>query len=286
MRLNEVILRFQKYQIALDRSEHTIHAYTNDLHHFGIYLAKAHNCAVYLEDITTEDIEEYLYHLKEEKEYKPASRKRKLAVLRAFYTFCYRKQFCIQNAAAEVEQIKIDHKERSYLTDEEVEKFIVSVEHRLMKLVIQTLYYTGLRISECVGLTLDDVDAAENVFHVKGKGGKGRMIPMHEKLKALLVDYRDNWRPERGTDNFFCTYQSGKLSRNYVNRIIKETRAQLGWKKPICCHSFRHAFSSSLVKRNVNIVKIQKLLGHASLATTSIYTHTSLDELYRAINTL
>jgi integrase/recombinase XerD len=287
MKFIEAVEMFEKYQVTLERSENTIHSYHNDLYHFMNYLLEQFNCAPYLEDITSQDIEDYLYYLKEEKGYKASSRKRKLASLKSFYNFCHKKQLCTFNAAAEVDRIKSEQKERTYLTEEEIQQIVDAVNHRLIRLVLQTLYYTGLRISECVHLTLSDVDFDKNVIRVlEGKGRKDRIIPMNQKLKALLLDYKENWRPEKGTENFFCTSASGGLNRMYVNKIIQQTLQDLGWDKRITAHTFRHSFASNLVKKKVNIVQIQKLLGHSSLVTTSVYTHSNLEELANAVNCL
>uniref|UniRef100_UPI0012FD104B tyrosine-type recombinase/integrase n=2 Tax=Bacillati TaxID=1783272 RepID=UPI0012FD104B len=85
---------------------------------------------------------------------------------------------------------------------------------------------------------------------------------------------------------FFCTKKTGKLSPVYVNRIISQAVNELGWKKKVTAHILRHSFASRLVKKDVNLVQIQKLLGHSSLNVTSIYTHTDLEQLSEAINTL
>jgi integrase/recombinase XerD len=177
--------------------------------------------------------------------------------------------------------------ERTYLTEEEVVILTEELDHPLIQLVVKTLYYTGLRISECIHLTLDDVNFERNWIRViEGKGGKDRTIPMNLKLKELLADYKENWRAEVETPYFFCTFKSGKLHRNYVNLVIRQALKRLDWNRKITAHTLRHSFASNLVKKEVNIVKIQKLLGHSSLTTTSVYTHTNLVELEDAVNHL
>ncbi|MGG3887330.1 tyrosine-type recombinase/integrase [Brevibacillus panacihumi] len=287
MLLTEAISEFKTYQIGMERSFNTIDAYQNDLIHLNKHLLERDNCPVYVEDISTEDLEDYLYFLKDKLGYQAASRKRKLGTIRAFFKFCYKKRFCEENVAAELETIRSEQKERTYLTDQEVQQIINVIEHPLIRLVIQTLYYTGLRISECTKLTLSDVDLAKEVILVReGKGRKDRLIPINQKLRVLLLDYKENWRPRRGTDNFFCTPYSGRLSPVYVNRVLSEAVDKLGWSQNITAHTFRHSFASNLVKQQVNIVQVQKLLGHTSLVTTSIYTHTNMTELSEAVNTL
>lgn len=287
MKLSTAIDLFIKYQITIERSPSTIQGYNNDLQYFRKYLINNYNIPPYLGDITNQDVEDYLYYLKNELGYTASSRKRKLASLRSFYKYCYQKKYCSQNITIDIQPIKQKQVERAYLTEEEVNRIVVAVEHPLIKLVIQTLYYTGMRISECLGLTLDDVNFEKKYIHVvNGKGGKDRIIPLNQKLAELLVDYKNNWRPEVGSNLFFCTEASGGLNRNYVNKVLQRTLKELNYDHKVTAHTFRHSFASSLLKNNVDIVKIQKLLGHTSLVTTSIYTHTNFNELEEAVNHL
>ncbi|MEW9702597.1 tyrosine-type recombinase/integrase [Paenibacillus sp. SI8] len=286
MVLLEAIGQFEKYQTSIDRSEKTIEAYRNDLLFFVKYLVDAYNCTPYLTDVTSEDIEDYFFYLKKERGYSPASLKRKLAVFRTFYNFCNKKKYCNTNAAVHVETIKQEHREKEFLTSGEVLQLVDAIDHQLMKKVVLTLYYTGLRISECINLTLEEIDFKHNTIKIYGKGKKERIVPLNLKLKEILLHYIENERPYSKTNNLFCTAASGGVSDSYVNKLIKTAVDKLGWNKEVTCHTFRHSFASNLVKKNVNVVQIQKLLGHTSLSTTTVYTHTKLDDLTSAVNQL
>lgn len=171
------------------------------------------------------------------------------------------------------------------MSEEEVSQFVAAIQHRLIQLAVQTLYFTGMRISECLHLQVADVDLEGNVIYVvNGKGSKDRKIPINSKLKELLIDYKDNWRVE--SEFFFATRISGTLSVTSVARVLRETTEALGWKKKVTAHILRHSFASKLVKNNVHLVKISKLLGHSSLKTTSIYVHSNLEDLQDAVNTM
>lgn len=142
-----------------------------------------------------------------------------------------------------------------------------------------------MRISECTKLKLKYVDFKNEVIHIiAGKGNKDRDIPMSSKLIKLLIDYIKNKRLDVNSEFLFCTKRTGKLSPQYVNRQINEAVKRLGWDKHVSAHIIRHSFASRLVLKNVNIVKIQKLLGHSDLRVTSIYTHTSAKELKDAVD--
>ncbi|QGU95845.1 tyrosine-type recombinase/integrase [Clostridium bovifaecis] len=286
MLLNDVIERFKKYLVTTDKSKETVRSYGVDLSNFEQFLEEKYNCPLYLDEIQVEDIEDYLYHLKK-KNLQTASRSRNLYTLRSFWNYAYKNKLCKWNLAMAVEPIKIQKKERTYLSTEEVEKLIEEIDHSLIKLVVQTLYYTGLRINECLNLKIDDVDLDNKVIHViEGKGNKNRDIPINQHLLILFENYINNERIYVGSNYFFATKKSGKLSAPYVNSVLRDTVTRLGWKKHVTAHILRHSFASNLIKKGVNLVYVQKLLGHSNLKVTSIYTHANMEDLDKSINVL
>lgn len=287
MLLMNAIQSFFHYLGNIGRSEETLNGYRKDLLLFVRFLEHTYNCEAYIDEVTSNDIESFLHYLKEERDYAPASRLRNLHTLRSFFAYAYKKELVTRNVALSVERIKVQQKERTYLSDEEVSQLIEAIDHELIRLVAQVLYLTGMRISECLNLSLDNVDLEKKVIHVvAGKGNKDRLIPISNKLFPLLLAYRELIRPETDSPLFFCTKKTGKLSSVYVNRELSEAVRKLGWKKKVTAHILRHSFASQLVKKEVNLVQIQKLLGHSSLQVTSVYTHTNLEQLSDAINTL
>lgn len=279
--------KYRDYMCGIDRSQDTITIYMKDLHAFSHYLEEKHNGPAYLEDVTAEDIEDFLRMLKDEKNYAPNSRSRNFYTIRAFYKYAYKKEMVHRNIALSLDFIKLPKKERQYLTEGEVEQLLAEISKDLVRLVVSFLYQTGLRISECLNLTLSVVDLEARVIRViAGKGNKDRTVPISNKLLPLLIDYRENWRDANGSDRFFATKKTGRLSGVYVNHTIADAARRLGWKKKVSCHILRHSFASNLVRKNVGLVQIQKLLGHSSLGVTSIYTHTNLEQLTDAVNAL
>lgn len=286
MLLNTAIEHFKKYLVATDKSKETIRSYTVDLCNFEDFLEKKYNCPLYLDEIQVEDIEDFLYHLKK-RNLQTASRSRNLYTLRSFWNYAYKNKLCKWNLAMAVEPIKIQKKERTYLSTEEVEELIKAVDHPLIKLVVQTLYYTGLRINECLSLKVEDVDLDSKVIHViEGKGNKDRDIPINQQLVPLFENYINNERVDIDSNYFFATKKSGKLSAAYVNAVLRDTVKELGWKKHVTAHILRHSFASNLIKKGVNLVYVQKLLGHSNLKVTSIYTHANMEDLDKSINVL
>lgn len=228
-----------------------------------------------------------LKYLKEDRNLSPASRSRNLYTLRSFYNFACKKDLCQQNIATKLEPIKLRQKERVYLTSEEVDELVNAIDHPLVKIVVQTLYYTGMRISECLDLKIEDLDFKDNIIHIKrGKGNKDRDIPISHKLKGILEEYWNTERKYINSPYFFATSKTGRLSSVYVNTVLHQTTEKLHWTKRVTAHTLRHSFASNLVKNEVSLVNIQKLLGHSNLKITSIYTHTNMDELSKAVNSL
>ena len=286
MLLHKVIEKFKYNLITTDKSKETIKSYTADLSTFQNFIDTKYNCPMYITDIQAHDIEDYLYSLKL-KNLSTASRSRNLYTLRSLWTYAYKNKLCKWNIAMEVEPIKIQKKERTFLSTEEVNELTEAIDHTLINLVIQTLFYTGMRISECLNLQIADVNLQnKTIYVIAGKGNKNRNIPINDHLLILLENYLNNVRPEIDSNYFFATKRSGKLSSAYVNRVLNETVESLGWNKHVTPHILRHSFASNLIKNGVNLVHVQKLLGHSNLKVTSIYTHANFDELGESVNTL
>lgn len=273
--------------MARNASPETISGYSKDLEMVNRFLEQRYNGFVMLEDIQTQDLEDYLTMLRVKRNYQPASVNRHLNTLRSFYKYAIKKGWTKENVVAPIDQLKAPKKERTFIDEKEYQQLVHAIEHPTIKTIIQFLFFTGLRITECLSLTLEDVDLEEETIFVQnGKGNKQRKIPISPKLLLVLIDYKENIRPDTESNFFFALAKTGKVSDVYVNRILHETTKKLGWKKKVTCHVLRHSFASNLVKNNVHIVHIQKLLGHADLKTTSVYVHANQEQLAQAIHTL
>jgi len=274
--------------INREMSKETTDGYRKDMEMVSNFLEKKYNGIVMLEDPVTQDFEDYLTMLLKEKNYQPASVNRHLNTLRSFYKTALKKGWTKENKVAAIDQLKVNRKERTFINDEEYATLIDSINHETIKAIIPTLFYTGLRISECLSMTLEDVNLTEkNILVQKGKGNKQRKIPISVKLLPILEAYKNKTRPKYvDSEYFFALSKTGRVSDQYVNRVLNETTKKLGWKKKVTCHVFRHSFASNLVRNNVHIVQIQHLLGHEDLKTTSIYVHSLYEQLSEAIDTL
>lgn len=286
MLLDKTINLFIKYMQSIDRSKETIKSYSIELKLLSEHLSIKYNGPVYLEEVQLHDIEDYMQMLKLKK-YSPSSRNHSLYILRSFYNYCIKKEYTNKNICAGIERIYAPQKERIHLTSDEVVTLIPGINSTIASIIIRALYYTGMRISECVNLNVDDIDLKNNIITVRNtKNKKDRQIPIHKDLQFLLADYFINRRKRKGSPYFFTTSNADRVSPDFINRVLRETTERLGWTKKVTCHTLRHSFASNLVAKNVNIVNIQKLLGHSNLSTTSIYTHTNLLELQNAIGSI
>lgn len=287
MLLTQAIDSFRDYLKMIDRSQSTQDCYTQELGKFNDYLQIKHNGPVYLEDILLQDLEDFMLYEKERGR-ASASRSSSLYILRSFYNYACKKELCKKNLAVLLEPVKVKQKERDYLTEEEFEELVKAIDQPIARTIVQTMFYTGGRITEMVKLKVEDVDLNNNVLHIiAGKGNKYRDIPISLKLHKILVNYLKHIRrPEVETDRFFTTVSTGKISNNYVNECIRNAVSKLGWEKDVSAHVLRHSFSSHLLAKGASVVSIQKLLGHSSLAVTTRYLHQDKDTLLEAVNLL
>lgn len=267
-------------------SDQTIRGYKTDLRMLDRYLSSKYNCPAYIEDLTTDDIESYLEMLQIEKNYAVASINRHLNSIRSLCHYAYKKGQVREDASLQIDSLKREHKERSYLSEKKLPQLVDAIDHPLIQLAVRTMAYSGMRVSECTKLNLQDLDLENDLIYViEGKGKKDRTIPLSQTLKPYLIDYVQNWRVSTSSNRFFVTKKTDGLSPQYINRVLRDTTKKLGWGR-ITCHVMRHTFASNLVAKNVNIVKISKLLGHADVRTTSIYTHSNQKDLSDAVNLL
>ncbi len=199
-----------------------------------------------------------------------------------------KKDIVRKNIASLVEPVKVKQKERDFITEDEFEQLAAAIKQPVIRTVVQTMFYTGGRISEMINLKLEDVDLENKILHIiEGKGGKDRDVPISDKLHKILKNYLENIRDvEVELGRFFAIRRTGKVSASYINRSIKEAVYELGWEKDVSAHVLRHSFSTNLLERGASVVSIQKLLGHSSLRVTSRYLHQDINTLSDTVNLL
>lgn len=207
----------------------------------------------------------------------PTTINRKLNTLDRLFYCLKRKGFLVKNPLEEVDRLKTIEKERNYLTRQKLNSLLAAIDHEILYPFIFTMIHTGMRVSECRNLN------ERIIFIRKGKGGQHRELPMSPQLVEQLTSYLTTVRPDTDSLLFFSLKRTGAVSIQYVNKILQAASQKAGINKHVTSHILRHSFASFLVKQETHIAVIQKLLGHASLKTTSVYLHVPHKEMREAV---
>lgn len=245
-------------------------------------------------DTNTDDVRAYLALLNE-KQYSKATIARKLATLRSFYKFLIKRGRVTSNPVAPVRTPKQEKKLPKFLEYDEIRRLLETppMENWLGardRAIMETLYSTGMRVSELVALNMDDVDFLGEVVHVRGKGKKERITPISSAALQVIQHYME-YRNKRAqsNDNFdskvlFVNKHGGRLSTRSVRRKMDKYLKIAGLDPAISPHTLRHSFATHMLNNGADLRSVQELLGHQSLSTTQIYTHlttTKLKEVYQ-----
>lgn len=225
------------------------------------------------EDLNEDDAKLYLSELFETKSKNTIMLA--AAALKFFYIEILKKSF------SEIRVPKKDKPLPEVLTKEEVRKLIDAADNVKSRLIISTLYSSGLRVSELVNLKTDDINLLENTGWVRrGKGSKDRLFAISKELALELQDYL------RGREHKFIFSKEKPLTTRNIQKIIKGAKVRAGLNKKVTPHTLRHSFATHLLENGTDIRIIQQMLGHSSLATTQVYTHVSSDQIRKVVNPL
>ena len=272
-------------------SPETVRAYRSDLDQFRSFLRKRSGGRTRHEpeDVSPFDIRGYLASLDRAGE-KKSSMARKVSCLRSFFRHLVREGRLQGNPAAEVRTPKQPKPLPRVLTKDDADALMEFPEGddvlaRRDRALLETLYSTGARVSELVGMDLGDLDGAGGLVRLRGKGKKERLVPIGEVAIAVIHDYRQALSPlpsrlTRGdrSDPLFRNHRGARLSARSVERIVGRHSARLRTGR-VSPHTLRHSFATHLLDEGADLRAIQEMLGHASLATTQRYTHLATDRL-------
>jgi integrase/recombinase XerC len=285
----EIFVSYLRYERNM--SPETIRAYEKDLHQFLRFFSKGEGEAVNPAEINPLQIREYLAHLKE-KNYQKTTVVRKLATIRSFYKCLLRKGYVTKNPLSDIPTPKVEKKIPHFLATEEVEKLLnapqgSSFQSIRDRAILETLYSTGLRVSELTALNVADVDFTGEVIKARGKGRRERMVPVGSfALQAIkaYVDIRAQVPNinEKDPDALFLNRFGDRLSSRSIRKIIDKYIKVTGLSEKTSPHTLRHSFATHLLNRGANLRMVQELLGHKHLSTTQIYTHVTTDAMKQA----
>ena len=213
---------------------------------------------------------------------RPRTTARLLSSLRRFYGFLVREERINADPTVLIDSPKIGRPLPKSLTEEQVEKLLqspdVATHYGLRdRAMLETLYATGLRVSELTGLTLSQVSLTQGVVRVIGKGDKERLVPLGEEAMTWVSRYLAEGRPKllrsHSTDALFITARGGPMTRQAFWHNLKVHARNAGIRTMLSPHTLRHAFATHLLNHGADLRVVQMLLGHADLSTTQIYTH-------------
>jgi integrase/recombinase XerD len=256
-------------------SAHTLRCYELDLKQAQTAIAKP------LGEATSQELEKYIAHLIRQG-LKGTTVRRKQASLRGFFNHCIRARFVDVDPTLNFEPPKVEERLPIYLNASQVQtmldKLDISSDQGLREsAIVKSLYYTGMRAGELANLDIEDVFLEDRELRVFGKGRRERMLPISEALYVVLSEWIDVHPVKKGALFVQLTGSHHRLTYDSIYKIVKNVMQKSGLgNRKFSCHKLRHTFATRLINRKVSIDKIQKLLGHRRIDTTTIYAHTEL----------
>ena len=280
----EIINEYQTYLLTKKYlSDNSTNSYMLDIYK---YLSFEESKGINnVKQIKKEDIYNYFEYL-DENHYSIYSVVRKISSLKSFHTFLFKK-YNIINIAEDLDTPRFYPKLPNILSIEEVELLLdiplnTPFDYR-NKAMLELLYATGLRVSELVDLTMNNIDLDNNIVRCFGKGSKERIVPFGDIAKKYLLlylnHYRERLKKKRLCDNIFLNNHGNKLTRQGFSKILSIIAKEKNINKTITPHVLRHSFATHLLNNGADLRSIQMMLGHSNLSTTQIYTNVNNDTL-------
>ncbi|CCY50786.1 MULTISPECIES: tyrosine recombinase XerC [Bacteroides] len=285
--LTDSFLDYLRYE--RNYSEKTVLAYGEDisqLREFAREFAQEEIGDFNPAEVTPELIREWIVSLMD-KGYASTSVNRKLSSLRSFYKFLLKKKVVLVDPLRKITGPKNKKPLPSFLKENEMNRLLDDTdfgegfEGCRDHLIIEMFYATGIRLSELIGLDDKDVDFSASLLKVTGKRNKQRLIPFGDELKEGMLEYV-NVRNEQVLESggaFFVRKNGERLYKNLVYNLVKRNLSKVVTLKKRSPHVLRHTFATTMLNNEAELGAVKELLGHSSLATTEIYTHTTFEEL-------
>ena len=265
-------------------SRNTLSAYRSDLEGFENWLRTQH---AVLGAVTRAQLQNYLATCVGRGS-RPRTTARLLSSLRRFYRYLLREELITEDPTALIESPKLGRPLPKSLSEEQVESLLQAPDAKTAlglrdRAMLETLYATGLRVSELVGLVVQQADLQAGVVKVIGKGDKERLVPLGEEaiewLKRYLVEARTTLLHGKTSDALFPTARGAAMTRQAFWRNLKRYTRIAGIETHLSPHTLRHAFATHLLNHGADLRVVQMLLGHVDLSTTQIYTQVARERL-------
>lgn len=287
------VARFEDYLALVERrSPNTVRAYAGDLDAYCLWVER---CEVDPWNVSHAQLRRYLAEMSRAR-YSTATINRRLSAVRDLYGWLLREGLVTSDAAAALSGPKQAKRLPKVLSAEEAERLLSTCDDDDARSVrdrafLELLYATGARISEVSGLDVDDVDLAGLRVRLFGKGSKERVVPLYqlaaERVRTYLTDVRPGLAArargaQRETRALFLSTRGRRMSADALRTTFERRAAQAGLGSGVTPHTMRHTFATELLSGGADLRSVQEMLGHASLSTTQIYTHLSVERLKKA----
>jgi integrase/recombinase XerC len=234
-------------------------------------------------------IRKYMAHMGQ-RDYSRATTARKLATLRSFYKFLVKRNYVTSNPVISIKTPKQEKKLPRFLEYEEVQRLLNAPPTSTWlgardRAILETLYSTGMRVSELVALNMEDVDFLGEVIHIRGKGKKERISPIGSSALQAIQHYIEFRNKRMANDSsfdakvLFANKHGQRLSTRSVRRKMDKYLKEAGLDPAISPHTLRHSFATHMLNNGADLRSVQELLGHQSLSTTQVYTHVTTSRM-------
>jgi integrase/recombinase XerC/integrase/recombinase XerD len=283
---SEWLKSFRDYLRMRNYSDRTLESYEQVIKHFAYYVWLRRHTEVtklvfYWKDLEKARLDtgvevpplmitDYLSFLSSMRTYKPKTSHRIISTLSSFYRFLYTQGAVVANPMVGIQRPRIKQQEVKYLKHSQVLRLIDSISDDRDKLIVRTIYATGVRVSELCGINIEDIDFEEHTIRIRGKGGKIRIVFVDDDTLESIKKFIGNIKI---TGPLFEGQQGKHISPRAIQHIFRHY-APAG----ITPHKIRHSYASELYRRSKNLRVLQENLGHTSIKTTEIYLHTDIDE--------
>ena len=282
--MQDIIDDYLNYVLLEKRlSTNTYDSYGYDLECFKKYFQNKK-----INDITENDIINYLAYLKNTNNLKERSIERHLTTIRNFFKYLVKMEIISYDISKNIDNLKIGKHLPSVLSIDETEKLMnITLNNPFdyrTKAMLELMYGSGLRVSELVNLTLNDIDLYNDTILIHGKGSKERIVPIGDFSKEYLEKYlavRNNLikRKNGNPRELFLNNHGKPITRNGFNFLLNNLLKEKGIEKHVTPHTLRHSFATHMLDNGADLRTIQELLGHTDITTTRIYTHVSTNQL-------
>tara|TARA_Y100000768_G_scaffold255725_1_gene194389 strand:- start:3422 stop:4321 length:900 start_codon:yes stop_codon:yes gene_type:complete len=288
------IIEFKNY-LKLERSlsDNSISAYINDINNFIIFLKSKNLSGLKYSDIDSSLIRDFLENFYQSGK-STYSQARVVSGIKSFFGYLLIEEKIDINPTELIESPKLSKKLPDTLNIEDIEKILSSInidtfEGLRNRAIIETLYSCGLRVSELINITYQNLFLDIGFIKVLGKSSKERLVPIGKSaikyIKLYNERFRNNIKVKSGNEGYlFLNRRGSRISRNMIFIIIKNISDKILLKKKISPHTFRHSFATHMIEGGADLRAVQEMLGHESITTTEIYTHLNREYLREVVN--